>query len=68
MSWWALFVKQNIICSFPQLDYVRQPNVNDWWPSMMVNLSALWLLLSIYSVLKLFYTERLKNALEKLWV
>jgi len=35
---------------------------------MMVNLSALWLLLSIYSVLKLFYTERLKNALEKLWV
>jgi len=48
----AAFVGKNASETLlPHLQNARQQSVNDYWPSIMVNHSMLWRLLSVYIVL-----------------
>jgi hypothetical protein len=48
--WLPLQIKQIAIPSLPHLQNERQQSINDCWPSIMVNHSAIWQLLPIYIV------------------
>jgi hypothetical protein len=47
----------------PHLQNERQPSVNYCWPSIMVNHSAMWWLLSIYVVLTVIILQKAKEYL-----
>jgi len=49
--WLPLLAKVKVKRFIPHLQNERQQTFNDCWPSIMVNHSAMWLLLSIYIVL-----------------
>jgi len=47
-----------VTCSLPDLENEHQRSVNDYWPCIMVNHSAMWSLLSIYIVLTGFVCHK----------
>jgi len=47
----------------PDLQNVRQQSVNNCWPSIMVNHSAMWQLLSIYIVLTVSIRQKAQEYL-----
>jgi hypothetical protein len=49
--WLPVYVQQIVKHSLPYLEYVRQSRVNNCWPSVIVNHSAMWPLWSIYMIL-----------------
>ena len=56
--WLPLYAKEKVKCSLPHQENECQRSVNDCWPSIFVNHSAMWPLLSVYMVLTVLVHEK----------
>jgi len=62
VTWSLLYIstvqaKENATRSLPNLENGRQPSVNEFWPCITVNQSAMWPLMTIYEVVTGFIGE-----------
>ena len=48
MYWPPLMAKEKATRSLPDFEYECQQSVNDFWPCIVVNQRARWLLMAIY--------------------